>query len=107
MRIAAALLALPGFVLFLILCSFLFKRGGKRRRRFYSSTYALGLGLQMIQTFVAPNTESFISEELKDEAENEDKGGSVDPAKHLEYQLRRIRRGEQIDVLTTTLRDDD
>jgi hypothetical protein len=115
MHYAALLFALPGLLLLAIACAFFFQRSrwkrrqrlGKKRFGFYPSTYALGIALQLIQTFVAPNTENAIEEKLKEEAEEDDQGGSLDPAKHLERQLKRIRRGERIDQLTTILREHD
>lgn len=115
MKFANALFAFPGLCLFVILFAFLLQRSrpkrgphaGKKRRGFYPSTYALGIGLQMIQTFVAPNTEYTIAEKLKEEAEQEDDGDSADPARQLERQLKRIKRGERLETLTTMLRKDD
>ena len=115
MKFANALFAFPGLCLFVILFAFLLQRSrsrrwphaGKKRRGFYPSTYALGIGLQMIQTFVAPNMEYNIAERLKEEAEEEDDGDSADSARHLERQLKRIRRGERLGTLTTMLRKDD
>jgi len=77
------------------------KHPGKKRRRFHSTNYALGIAFQQIQQFVAPGARHTIQEMLKEEAENEDNGGPETPAQHLECQLKRIRRGEQLDKLTT------
>jgi len=107
----AVLFALPGLPLVMIFCAFFFQRYrwkrsrrlGKKRWGFYPSTYALGIAFQQIQLFVAPNAECPISEILKEQAEEDDDGGTQDPARHLERQLRRIRRGERIDTLTTLL----
>jgi hypothetical protein len=79
---------------------------GKKRRRFYPTNYTMGNAFQQLQLFVAPNAEYTIEEKLKEDAEDDDEGGSDDPAKHLERQLKRIRRGERVDKLTTMLRED-
>lgn len=79
------------------------RRSGSKRRRFYPTNYALGNAFQQLQLFVAPNAEYTIEEKLKEDAEEDDDGGSDDPAKHLERQLKRIRRGERIETLTTIL----
>jgi hypothetical protein len=115
MYLATAFFALPGVVIVLCLCAFVFRRHlwrhrvrrGKKRFGFYPTTYALGLAFQMIQTFYAPNMEYTIAEKIKEEAEEDDDGGSDDPAKHLERQLKRIRRGERLDTLTARMRDSD
>jgi hypothetical protein len=73
----------------------------REARGFYPSTYALGIAFQQIQQFVTPSMEYTIEEKLKVDAEDDDEGGPDDPAKHLERQLRRIRTGERIEVLTT------
>jgi len=106
MKFVVLLLALQGLPLLVIACAFLLKRiggSGKNRRGFYPTTFALGIALQQIQLFVAPNTEYTIAEKLREEAEHDDDGGPDDPARHLDRQLRRIRRGERLDVLTTLL----
>jgi hypothetical protein len=111
MSSTAVLFALPGLPLVMIFCAFFFQHyRWKRRRRlgnkrwgFYPSTYALGIAFQQIQLFVAPNAECLISEILKEQAEEDDDRGTQDPARDLERQLRRIRRGERIDTLTTLL----
>jgi hypothetical protein len=107
MKFVALLLALQGLPpLLAIACAFVLKRrgrSGKRRRGFYPTTFALGIAFQQIQLFVAPSTEYTIAEKLREEAENDDDGGPDNSAKHLDRQLRRIRRGERIEVLTTML----
>jgi hypothetical protein len=106
MKFVALLLALQGLPLLVIACAFVLKRNkrsSKKRRGFYPTTFALGIAFQQIQLFVAPNTEHTIAEKLREQAEHDDDGGPDDPARHLDRQLRRIRRGERIDVLTTLL----
>jgi hypothetical protein len=111
MNAVALLFALQGLPLVLAACAFVYQRyrwkrrrpTGKRRLGFCPTTFALGVAFQQIQLFVAPNAEHTIAEKLKEEAEEDDEGGPDDPARHLERQLRRIRRGERIETLTTLL----
>lgn len=111
MKFVAMLLALQGLPVLLAACAFLYqrhrwkrrKRLGKKRFGFYPTNFALGIAFQQIQLFVAPNTDYTIAEKLKEEAEENDEGGPDDPGRHLNRQLRRIRRGERIDTLTTLL----
>jgi len=106
MKLVVVLLALQGLPTFLIACAFVFQRvrnRGQKRRDFYPSTYALGIAFQQIQQFVAPNTEYTIAEKLKEVAEEDGEGDSDDPARCLERQLRRIRRGERLETLTTLM----
>ena len=111
MKFVAVLLALQGLPLVLAACAFIYRRHrwkssgrpGKKRRGFYPTTFALGIAFQQIQLFVAPNVEPTIAEKLKEEAEEDDEECPADPVRHLDRQLRRIRRGEQIDTLTTML----
>jgi len=44
-----------------------------------------------------------IEEKLKEPAEDDGEGDPDDPARHLERQLRRIRKGERLDTLTTQM----
>ncbi|MFT4112282.1 hypothetical protein [Silvibacterium sp.] len=82
------------------------RRRRKGRRGHLPSIGALGLALQNLQLFVHPSTEYTIEERLKEAADKEDDGDTADPAKHLERQLRRVRRGERLDVLTAKLPDE-
>ena len=114
MDFGGVLLSLSGPFLLLTIFALLLDRAirkhtggtGKRRIGFYPSNYALGLALRQIQTFVAPNMEATISDTLKEAAEAGDEGDPADPTIHLNRQLKRIRNGEQIDRLTTILRND-
>ena len=105
--------ALQGVGLILLFCivclqRLLWKRGQHRnRRRFYPTNYTMGNAFQQLQQFVAPNTEYTLEEKLKEDAEDDDEGGPDDPAKHLERQLKRIRRGERVEKLTTILSHED
>jgi hypothetical protein len=115
MNAVALLLALQGVPLVLAACLFVYQRyRWKRRRRvgekrlgFYPTTFALGIAFQQIQLFVAPDAAHAIAERLKQQAEDDDEGGPESPARHLDRQLRRIRRGERLEALRTLLPDRD
>ena len=55
--------------------------------------------------FVDPGVRYVIAERLDEQAEEGEEGDLMDPVKHLERQLRRIRRGEQLDPLTIRIKD--
>jgi hypothetical protein len=48
-----------------------------------------------------------ISERLEEPSEDDGKDDPADPAIHLERQLRRIRRGEQIERLTIRMKKEE
>jgi hypothetical protein len=79
----------------------------RKCRGFYPTTFALGIAFQQIQLFVAPDAAHAIAERLKEQAEDDDEGGPESPARHLDRQLRRIRKGERLEALTTLLPDRD
>ena len=114
MKAVAMLLGLQGLPIVLALFAFVNQRvRWKSRKRigkyrgFYPTTFALGIAFQQLQLFVAPNTEYTIAEQLKEEVERDVDGGPDDPTRHLDRQLRQIRRGERLDTLTTLLTDRD
>lgn len=79
------------------------KRLRKRRFGYYPSAFALGLALQFVQVFYRPSVEYVLEAKLDDEAEEDDQGDPDTNAKELSRQLRRIRRGEQVDQLVLRL----
>lgn len=94
----------------LLVLAVLLRRGRKLSReprrsklRFFSTT--LGNALQKVHVFVDPGVRYVIAERLDEQAEEDDQGDLIDPVKHLERQLHRIRRGEQIDLLTIWIKD--
>jgi uncharacterized protein (TIGR03382 family) len=102
----------PAVFLFamLLVLAFLLRRrrklSGEPRRpklRFFSTT--LGNALQKVHVFVDPGVRYVIAERLDEQAEEGEEGDLMDPVKHLERQLRRIRRGEQLDPLTIRIKD--
>jgi hypothetical protein len=71
-----------------------------KRRRFRFTGVAVGNALQILHVYVDPRVRYVIAQRLEEQAEDDGGDDCADPGKHLERQLRRIRRGEQIDRLT-------
>jgi hypothetical protein len=76
------------------------KRRGKKRFGFFPSGASMGNALQTLHAFVQPRVGNVITENQKEEAEEDEDGGSNDPVKHLLRQLKPIRNGEVVDRLT-------
>ncbi|HTZ88706.1 MAG TPA: hypothetical protein VMA71_00115 [Alloacidobacterium sp.] len=75
----------------------------KKRLGFYPTTFALGLAFQMVQIVYEHGPRHLIVEKLKEQAEEDDEGDPEDLTKQLDKQLRRIRRGEEVDTLKVPL----
>jgi hypothetical protein len=101
----------PYLIAFVLLCVFYIrraiwrtnKRQGKKRLGFYPTTFALGLAFQMVQIVYEHGPRHLIVEKLKEQAEEDDEGDPENPIKLLDKQLRRIRRGEEVDTLKIPL----
>jgi hypothetical protein len=78
-----------------------------KRRRFRFTGAAIGNALQTVHVFVDPGVRYVISEKLEEPSEDDGKADPADPAIHLERQLRRIRRGEQIERLTIRMKKEE
>jgi hypothetical protein len=103
-----------GFYVFnalaIIACCLVFyarRRLWKRRQRlgepnpgFFPTYTAAGNALQTLHAMTQQRVDYVIEEKFDDEADDDEEGGPPDPTKHLQRQLRRIRRGEKIDGLT-------
>jgi hypothetical protein len=76
-------------------------------RRFRFTGAAIGNALQTVHVFVDPGVRYVISEKLEEPSEDDGKADPADPAIHLERQLRRIRRGEQIERLTIRMKKEE
>jgi hypothetical protein len=77
------------------------KRHGRLQLGFYPDTGSLGNALHALQAIVSPQTQHAIVQQLKEEVEDDDVTGPDDPIRPLHRQAKKIRRGEQIDDLTT------
>jgi hypothetical protein len=103
---APLFIALPFFVIFYL------QRANQRRKKpqgkgasgFTPSTFALGLALQHLEMFTHPSVDHVIQEKYDDEAEEEGDGDPDHPTAQLHRQLRRIRRGEEVDRLILRLK---
>jgi hypothetical protein len=76
----------------------------RKNRRFRLTGAAIGNAVQTIHVFVNPGVRYVIAEQLEEPTEDDGEDDSADPAIHLERQLRRIRRGEQIERLTIRMK---
>lgn len=102
----APFLTIFGLFIYYFLLRVNFRRRRRRGKRFsgtYPSTFALGMAFQFLQVFYQPTTAFEIQAKLVEDVEEDDQGDPETPEKHLHRQLRRIRRGEQIDTLVLRL----
>ena len=80
------------------------KRRGALQSKIYSMCLAAGIGfLQFVQTFYQPNLRNVIVAIEDDVADEDDQGGPDSPHKHLNRQLKKIRRGQHVDRLQVHL----
>ena len=79
------------------------KRKGKRALGFCPSSAALASAFLLFTTFYRPRMEFAIEAREQEKVEEDDEGDPETPEKHLNRQLRRIRRGEPVDRLDLRL----
>jgi hypothetical protein len=60
--------------------------------------------MQNLQALTRPTVEYILEEKYDEDAEDDGDSGPEDPTDHLKRQLKRIRRGERLDVLRIRLR---
>ena len=112
MNLAAFLVATPCVAVVVLLCTFYLKRAWwKLRRRtsrkyegFYPSASSLGNAFHSLQTFTRPTVAYVLQEKYEEDMDDDGDGGPDDPTRQLKRQLKRIRRGERVDILTVRLR---
>jgi hypothetical protein len=75
------------------------QRLGKPRLGFFPTYTAAGNALQTLHAMTQQRVDYVLEEKFDDEADDDEEGGPPDPTKHLQRQLRRIRRGEKVDRL--------
>ena len=63
----------------------------------------MGNALHQLQSIDQPQTRYVIEEKQKEEMDQDDDSGPDNPTRHLHRQARKIRRGENLDRLTTFL----
>lgn len=61
------------------------------------------MAFQFMQVFHRPSMAYVLEAKQDEDADEDDQGDPDTPTKHLHRQLRRIRRGEQIDTLVLRL----
>jgi hypothetical protein len=73
-----------------------------RRIRISSRNSAMGLAFLPLSIIYKPSLLEVVKAEIrqKEDADEDDNGDPDSPRKHLQRQLRRIRRGEKIETLT-------
>ena len=79
------------------------QRLGKRISGFCPSSAALGLLFLCVQVLYRPSVEFVVQEQQRADVEEDSAGDPDTPAKQLNRQWKRIRRGERIDSLVVRL----
>jgi|SRR6266568_6518307 len=77
-------------------------RQGRRPTGFCPSP-SLAMAFDIVQTFYRPSVAYVIEAKLEEDVEEDDNGDPETPRKHFHRQLRRIRRGDPIDMLVLRL----
>jgi hypothetical protein len=78
-------------------------RTGRRLFGIQPSAVGLGMAFLFLQAFWRPSLAHAIEARQQVEADEDDEGEPETPGKHLNRQLRRIRRGEKVDRLELRL----
>jgi hypothetical protein len=102
---------IPFLAIFVILLHYFLKRflwrRGKRMGRsslgYYPASFALGMALQFMQVYWKPSVAYVLEEKQEEDADEDDDGDPENLKKQLDRQLKKIRRGEQIDRLVLRL----
>lgn len=78
----------------------------RRRIRFSTRRAAIGLAMLPFSAIYKPNLIEVVKAQIhqNEDADEDDNGDPDTPKKHLLRQLRRIRRGEKIDILSLRLK---
>jgi hypothetical protein len=75
------------------------KRLGRSALGYYPTSFALGMALQFMQVYWRPSVEFVIEEKQREDADEDDDGDPENLKKQINQQLKKIRRGEQIERL--------
>jgi hypothetical protein len=101
--------SIPYLAIVFILGHYVVRRANCRRRTrrsmpgFYPSSAALGAVFLLTQMFYRPSIRHTIEARLVIDVEDDDQGDPEAPAKQLDRQLKRIRRGESVESLVVRL----
>jgi len=103
--------AIPYLIVSAVLVHYLVRRARWRRAKwrgrfspgFCPSSAALGMVFLITQTFYPPSVQHAVEARLVLDVEEDDQGDPETPAKHLNRQLKRIRRGEKVESLILRL----
>jgi hypothetical protein len=79
------------------------RRLGIKNLGFCPSMAAMGTSFQFIEVFYRPNMAYVLEAKLDEEVDEDDSGDPETPATHFNRQLRRIRRGENVETLVLRL----
>jgi hypothetical protein len=106
--VAASLpfLAIPALFLHFHARRAVWKRGrrlGRKNLGFCPSISSLGNAFQYLQVFHRPSIAHLIQAKQDEDADEDDEGEPDTPARHLNRQLGRIRRGEKVEALVLRL----
>ncbi len=101
----------PFLAIAAIFADYLLKRVAWRRRQrqrkknssFCPSSVAMGMMFLFMQMFYRPSVQFVLQEQQREDVEEDGAGDPETPAKQLNRQLKRIRRGERIDTLVMRL----
>jgi hypothetical protein len=101
----------PFLAIAALLAHYLLKRAAWRRKQgqgkkisgFCPASAAMGLVFLCVQVLYRPSVEFVIQERQREDVEEDGAGDPETPAKQMNRQLKRIRRGEQIDTLILRL----
>jgi hypothetical protein len=97
--------SIPYLSIVVILVHYVIRRANWKRRSkrsmpgFCPSSAALGMVFLFTQVFYRPSIQHSVEARLVVDAEDDDQGDPEAPAKPLDRQLRRIRRGEPVEIL--------
>jgi hypothetical protein len=83
------------------------QRSGKQRvnkSAFSAAAFSIGIGLQFLDQIMRPGVQHQIQQMHEEDADHDKAGDPDDPKAQLNRQLKRIRRGEEIDRLILRLK---
>jgi hypothetical protein len=76
----------------------------RKRSGFSGYAFSIGMALQNIEKLIHHNVQPMIVQRIDEDQDEDDQTDSNDPLVHFHRQLRKIRRGEQVDQLVLRIR---